>query len=328
MNNTNEHIRVSIIIPIYNAVSYIERCLDTLLNQSLREIEVICVLDCPTDGTDVIVKQYAKNDNRIVVVENNHNLHVAESRNVGLRIARGEYIGFSDHDDYRDDISMYEKLYAQAEETDSDIVVSNAIIRYPDDIDEIWNFVNVDKMSLLSANILPMEDKTNPQKITHCIWHSIYKRDFLMNHLIFFKNRTEFLDEDRLFNFEAYFFAQKITLVNEPFYIWEQNLDSVSHSNDYNYAPLEIRRTQFYVDFLHQNNLLDTFRMDLWRLVSLDMNENASNYFGLSKEQFLNLRKLMQSIDYPIFSYRYGLKIFSKKYIKLLIVKIRVLFKI
>ena len=322
----NEQIKVSIIIPVYNAVSYIERCLDTLLNQSLREIEVICVLDCPTDGTDKVIEQYAEKDKQIIIVRNNQNLHVAESRNVGLRMARGEYVGFSDHDDYRDDVLMYELLYTKAKATNSDLVVSNAIIRDPFGADEIWSFTNIDKLSLLSSNILPMEDPVNYQKITHCIWHSIYRREFLQIHSISFKNRTEFLDEDRLFNFEAYFYAQKIEYVNKSFYVWEQNTGSVSHLNNYNYAPLEIKRTQFYVDFLAQKGMLNVFCKDLWRLISLDMNANIQGYLKLSKKHLSNLGKLIDSLHYPIWGYEYGLKWWSRKHLKLLWINIKAKF--
>ena len=210
-------VKISIIIPIYNAKNYIRRCLDTLLNQTLKEIEVICILDCPTDGTDTIVDEYAMEDHRIKVVKNDRNLHVAESRNIGLRIARGEYVGFSDHDDYRSNTTMYESLYLSAKKYNSDIVVSNATVKNELGVETKWKFIKIDKQSLLSSNILPFRDTLNSQKITHCIWHSIYKRSFLQKNLIFFKDRDKFLDEDRLFNFECYFYASTISYVDNFF---------------------------------------------------------------------------------------------------------------
>ena len=92
--------KVSIIVPIYNAGKFLEKCLDTLVNQTLKDIEIILVLDCPTDGSDRIAREYAEKDPRIRLIVNEQNLNIGLSRNEGLKIARGEYIGFSDHDDY------------------------------------------------------------------------------------------------------------------------------------------------------------------------------------------------------------------------------------
>ena len=82
------------------------------------------VLDCPTDGSDRIAREYAEKDPRIRLIVNEQNLNIGLSRNEGLKIARGEYIGFSDHDDWRE-LDMYEKLYQKAREDQADIAISN-----------------------------------------------------------------------------------------------------------------------------------------------------------------------------------------------------------
>ena len=125
--------KVSIIVPIYNAGKFLEKCLDTLVNQTLKDIEIILVLDCPTDGSDRIAREYAEKDPRIRLIVNEQNLNIGLSRNEGLKIARGEYIGFSDHDDWRE-LDMYEKLYQKAREDQADIAISNFDSIYPDRI--------------------------------------------------------------------------------------------------------------------------------------------------------------------------------------------------
>lgn len=92
--------KVSIIVPVYNAGCYFDKCLDSLINQTLKEIEIILVLDCPTDGSDKVAESYSSSDNRIKLIYNEENLHTGLSRNRGMAIARGKYIGFHDHDDY------------------------------------------------------------------------------------------------------------------------------------------------------------------------------------------------------------------------------------
>lgn len=119
---------VSVVVPIYNAGDYLRPCLDTLVNQTLHNIEIICVLDCPTDGSDRVVEEYANKDNRIVVIKNENNLHIGKSRNIGIRVAHGEFIGFSDHDDTRE-LDMYEKLFLLAEQRKCDVVLSGKFVR-------------------------------------------------------------------------------------------------------------------------------------------------------------------------------------------------------
>ena len=123
----NPNPKISIILPVYNAGEFLRPCLDTLINQTLKEIEIVCILDCPTDGSDKTVQEYAEKDPRILVIKNDRNLHVGESRNVGIRAAHGDYIGFSDHDDIRE-LDMYEKLYAASENGRADVVLSGKFV--------------------------------------------------------------------------------------------------------------------------------------------------------------------------------------------------------
>ena len=93
-------IKVSVIIPVYNVEPYLKEALDSVINQTLREIEIICIDDCSTDNSYNILEEYAKKDNRIIIIKNEENLGVGISRNKGIRLSKGEYIGFVDGDDY------------------------------------------------------------------------------------------------------------------------------------------------------------------------------------------------------------------------------------
>ena len=118
-------IKVSIIMPVYNAGPHFRPCIESLVNQTIKEIEIIIVLDCPTDGTDKIAKEYAARDKRIILISNDQNIHIGLSRNRGLEFANGEYIAFSDHDDVRE-LNMYEELYNEAKKDDLDVCGVNA----------------------------------------------------------------------------------------------------------------------------------------------------------------------------------------------------------
>ena len=113
--------KVSVIIPVYNTEKFLRKCLDSVCNQTLQDIEIICINDCSTDGSLEILREYAGKDNRIKLIELLENCGAAKARNIGIDIAEGEYLGFVDSDDFID-LDFYKKLYGKAKETDADAV--------------------------------------------------------------------------------------------------------------------------------------------------------------------------------------------------------------
>jgi glycosyltransferase involved in cell wall biosynthesis len=114
-------IKVSVIIPVYNVEDYLEKCLDSVINQTLGDIEIICVNDGSTDNSPKILDRYAKLNSNIKVI-NKKNGGAGSARNFGLIHANGKYVGFVDSDDWISK-DMYEKLYKNACEYDSDMVM-------------------------------------------------------------------------------------------------------------------------------------------------------------------------------------------------------------
>lgn len=114
---------VSIIIPVYNSELYLEKCLDSLINQTLKDIEIICIDDGSKDDSLKILNKYANKDSRIKILKQKHKKQGA-ARNLGIQFATGNYIGFVDSDDWVE-LNMFEKLYKKAIESESDIVMCN-----------------------------------------------------------------------------------------------------------------------------------------------------------------------------------------------------------
>ena len=112
---------ISVILAVYNVAPYLKRCMDSLINQTMQDLEIICIDDCSTDNSLEILKEYAKKDNRIIVIESETNQGAAVARNKGLAIAKGEYLGFVDPDDSVD-LNYYEELYKKAKEKNVDVV--------------------------------------------------------------------------------------------------------------------------------------------------------------------------------------------------------------
>ena len=113
-------VKVSIIIPIYNVERYLRQCLDSVVNQTLKDIEIICVDDGSTDNSVFVLKDYQKKYSNIKLITTKR-LGCYNARNLGLKEAKGEYIGFVDSDDYVN-IEMYDKMYSKAIQLNADIV--------------------------------------------------------------------------------------------------------------------------------------------------------------------------------------------------------------
>ena len=119
--------KVSIIIPVYNVESYLRRCLDSVVNQTLKDIEIILVNDGSTDGSLAICEEYAKNDDRIKIITRK-NGGLSAARNTGLDNATSEYIGFIDSDDWVD-TNFFENLYNTAIEKNCDVAFGDIVIK-------------------------------------------------------------------------------------------------------------------------------------------------------------------------------------------------------
>lgn len=127
--------KVSIIVPVWNVFKYLDNCLNSLVNQTLKDIEIIVINDGSPDNSQQIIDKYAKKYKNIVSIIK-ENGGQGSARNMGLDIAKGEYIGFVDSDDYVDE-SMYEKLYNKAIEKKYDIVICNFLNHYPNGTTEL-----------------------------------------------------------------------------------------------------------------------------------------------------------------------------------------------
>jgi len=112
--------KISVIIPIYKAEKYLNDCLDSLVNQTLTDIQIICINDESPDNSINILKEYAKNDKRIIVKNIKH-VSISETRNEGLKYVEGEYTGFMDDDDIID-LNQFEKMYEYSKNDDIDLL--------------------------------------------------------------------------------------------------------------------------------------------------------------------------------------------------------------
>ena len=119
-----KEIKISVIIPAYNTAEYMDECMQSVLSQTLQEIEIICVDDESTDGTLEILRRYESADERVHVIAKQHSM-IGETRNTGIDAAVGKYIYFMDSDDYLKEDGALEKMYMLAEEKELDVLFKN-----------------------------------------------------------------------------------------------------------------------------------------------------------------------------------------------------------
>ena len=206
MNN----IKISVIIPVYNVENYLRQCLDSIINQTLKEIEIICINDGSTDSSKQILEEYALKDERIKII-NQKNKGVSAARNTGIDAATGEYIGFVDSDDWVK-LDAYEKLYNKITREDVDIVFSRYNYVFEDGrIEHNPNhFKELDEIKINS-----IDENLELLKISPSIWTKIFKKSFILDNKIRFPEGV--LAEDLFFIVQYLLKANGIVYLNNYF---------------------------------------------------------------------------------------------------------------
>lgn len=203
--------KVSIIVPVYNVEKYLRKCIDSLINQTLNDIEIICINDGSTDKSLKILKEYKNKDSRIILL-NQENSGQSVARNRGIEIAKGEYLGFVDPDDWID-LDYYEKLYNAAISTNVDIATAG-IIRITGIKQK--KFLQFNEETITENINLKFERCDVPEK--SYIWNKIYKTQKIKEINLKFEEGRIF--EDCIFTPQALFFLGKMVTVPNTYYYY------------------------------------------------------------------------------------------------------------
>ena len=232
--------KVSIIVPVYNTEQYLRQCLDSLLSQTLVDIEIVCVNDGSTDSSPKILEEYTKNDSRVKVITQK-NAGQSAARNKGLLSASGEYIGFLDSDDYVKP-EMFQKLYNNSKKYDTDITMCGVTTLNS----KTSQFSDED--TYLTMNLFPKEyderaftpSETYDFLFRICVppWNKIFKREFLEQNSLRFIEGVNF--EDNVFFLDSYLRAKSISLVRECLVVYRMASEtSYSFSEKQDFKKLD-----------------------------------------------------------------------------------------
>lgn len=239
-------VKVSIIMPVFNAENYIEKSLESLLNQTLEDIEIIIVNDGSKDGSKEIIKKYEEQYKDKIKYLEKENGGAADARNYAIPYATGEYIAFLDSDDYAEPY-MYEKMYNKAKEENSSIVECDFYWEYPHKkkLDTGTIYANKKEM-LLYARVIP--------------WNKMIKRMVLQSNKIYFPKGLRY--EDVEFTYKLIPYCDKVSFIKEPLVHYVQRKSSVSY--EYNEKTRDIFSVLDNVlNYYKSNQIYDEYKMEL-----------------------------------------------------------------
>lgn len=291
-------VKLSIIIPVYNVENYLSRCLESILNQTFNDFEIICVNDGSTDNSLAVLQKFKSNDERIIIIDKK-NEGSGVARNVGLSIAKGDYVYFVDGDDWIEENSL-DKIVLKADELNTDILIFGGLSYYN----------NKGKNGGYSADKLPKQYlnkvfsskdiKKDIFKFPSTAWTKLYRREFLL------KNNIKFQDikvgQDQLPFFHSMIKAERIALLPENIYCYRKNRkgSAMTVKKKKSFSPIYV----FYgiEDMLKSENLLDDYK-------SIFVNKylsKATSWLGkfqddLKHDYYVEYLKLLEHVksDYP-----------------------------
>ncbi len=226
-NQINYTPKVSVIIPVYNVEEYLRECLDSVVNQTLKEIEIICVDDGSTDSSLKILKEYAARDNRITILAQ-QNLHAGVARNAGLSQAKGEYLSFLDSDDVFN-VHMLERMHKKAQNDNAEVVICNALKNVNGELQE-GIFI---KEKHLKRNIFSCSEKDAALSVFQAIygfpWNKLIAHSIVNRHNLRFSSIDH--HNDTSFVMTTIVAAYKISYTTEKYIYYRYRENSICHAS-------------------------------------------------------------------------------------------------
>lgn len=305
MNEENLSVTLSIIIPVFNMSTTLERCINFVLNQSFEDFEAIFVDDCSTDdSSEIILKYSALHSDKIVYVKTEHRGGPGYARNIGINVSHGKYIGFLDADDWIDS-NLYSIVIDLIKKHNADIAIFgvkdefecrlSSKLRYEY---KYFNCIN-NKFAIRSL----ARTYSNDTYISPMVCQKVYKKTFIEQHNLQFKANTCF--EDDLFSFQSFMYDSKIIIVPDVFYHYYQRPNSITH----NFSKKYINNLIVFFDDLKRFLITE----DFW-------NKYKTEYYSLCQKCIINIVNSLLCIEQDVS--------IQKKYILYLLQKLKNCFNI
>ena len=279
--------KISVILSAYNEEKFISKAIESVVNQTLKDIEIIIINDGSTDNTLDIINSYAEKDNRIVVIDQ-ENIGLGASRNKGMKIAQGGYVTFLDGDDWFTE-EAFEIAYKEAKAKDTDITMYQ-MINYDDETGRIYenDWFNLNNLDESFDDVVFSPDKTKDflfdLSVSSC--QKIYRNSFLKSIDASFPEGIYF--EDMPFFFYVYLKAERISIIRKHFYYRRKHNASITHVVD--------AKNGFYEDYKFD---LLAYKINGPRMALMDITEDSKEaLFNLIKEDYEKIKGTEYYQDY------------------------------
>ena len=301
---------ISIIIPIYNVENYIEECLTSVINQTYKNLEIICVDDCGSDNSVNITESFMKKDSRIKLIKHSENMGLPQARNTGIKNSNGKYLFFLDSDDYIK-LDIIEKMYNNAIKTNADIVVSNfeAFCREVDNTKSLKKLkktvYNIEKNELIQTDVF------NFERIfinLPCVsWGKLIKTSFIKDNDIRFINQ-KVMYEDNGFHLKLLSNMPLISYIAEQGVYYRIRENSITSKYDEKrFKKIKTEQLKGVIDDAFKYIKTETTPDIYKKIFYIVKNSNAyKDYFSRWYDIFLYIRlnkynKLVKIFEIPIF---------------------------
>ncbi|WP_372519739.1 glycosyltransferase family 2 protein [Candidatus Ruminimicrobiellum ovillum] len=299
-----DNVKVSIIIPVYNVEQYLRQCLDSVVNQTLKDIEIICIDDGSSDSSLEILHEYSSKDSRIKIITQQHE-GAGAARNKGLAVANGKYLSFLDSDDFFE-TDMLEQLYNCSEKYNTDIVICKS---------NTFDNGNIKEQNNIKDKLLPNKEVFSSLDIPKYAfqfhmgwcWDKLYKTSFIKEKGICFQNIRR--HNDAFFAHISMINAERIYVLNKRLVYYRKNRNaSITQANikkdEYIFLCKDMLKE--IKNYLIKNNLFEIFKQSY---VNYCMFTVAEHFKLLSFKTQVNFRKIFE-IEKCNRKYFYSLKYF------------------
>lgn len=282
-----KEIKVSVILPSLNVASYIKECVESVLNQSLKEIEIICVDAGSTDGTLEILRQYEKKDDRLEIIVSDKKSY-GYQMNLGIRHAVGEYVGIVETDDYIKK-EMYEELYCAAKKNMADFVKSD-FYRFTgesDMMDKVLFQLTGD--SSFYNRVINIENEQECFNFHMNTWSGIYNRRFLLEHEIFHNETPGAAFQDNGFWFQTFVYAKRALFLNKAYYMNRRdNLNSSVYDKSKMFCVCD--EFEFIEDILRKDQkLFQAYKYTYTYICFKRYKKNLDRVIGKYQKEYIKL---------------------------------------
>lgn len=311
--------KISIVVPVYNVEKYLSQCLDSIINQTFKDFECICVNDGSPDNSLAILQEYASKDNRIKII-NQENKGLPCARNTGFKYVQSPYVAFVDSDDWLDK-NYLQILYKTIEETNSDVVTCNYEKYYEKENKFVSDILPQERKFCVHDKLSSKIEKAYAQPT---VWNKIIKTKILKdNDIKFFEG---FANEDSPFMSLVFLLSDKIVYVENPLYFYRIRGNSITSNNKKVFTDKVINFMNLIEDIINRQMFNDDIFNFLYKLLFWDLSSfNKNIYDDKIRQTILNrtlnfTKKIIDNKKYinnknlfKIKMFNYMLKVFQIK---------------